>query len=50
MASGPTRPREREAAGPVARGEDGEAGVFEIVADERCDLGLVLDDEDRAHG
>ena len=35
--------------GAVGRGEDGEPGVFEVVADEPGDLGLVLDDEDRAH-
>ena len=46
---GPARAGQREAAGAVARGEHGEAGVFEIVADERRDLRLVLDDQDRAH-
>ena len=47
---GPARPCQREAARAVARDEHGEAGVFEIVADERGDLGLVLDDQDRAQG
>ena len=46
----PARAHEREGGRAVARRDDGEPGVLEVVADEAGDLRLVLDDEDRAHG
>ena len=41
---------ERQRGRAVARRDDGEPGVLEVVADDAGDLRLVLHDEDGAHG